>query len=131
MASFVVSFTCFLKNEQMCLSSFELELLFDIADNFGSHIYEEYKDTVISLIRENIERAFEKPSTPMSGVESGRMSPSEQIFHESAGWRNLETAVKCIQSMIDGCGDNFWPYIDQDLLDLIFTTLKHENRFVR
>merc|ERR1711963_468024 len=59
------------------------------------------------------------------------MSPSEQIFHESAGWRNLETAVKCIQAMIDGCGDNFWPYIDQDLLDLIFTTLKHENRFVR
>ena len=33
--------------------------------------------------------------------------------------------------MIDGCGTKFRPFIDEELLDLIFTTLSHENRFVR
>ena len=63
---------------------------------------------------------------------SGRMSAQEQIFHESAGWRNLETSVKCIQSMINGCTKgSFQKFVDDELLDLIFTTLSHENRFVR
>ena len=62
-------------------------------------VYEEYRDVVIALIRENIERAFEKQHESNFGTESGRMSPQEQIFHESAGWRNLETSVKCIQCM--------------------------------
>lgn len=107
---------------------------------FGPSIYENYKTVVIDLIRENIDRAFEKTtSNNTSGItddvgdnNSGRMSPQEQIFHESAGWRNLETSVKCIQSMINGCTKgSFQKFVDDELLDLIFTTLSHENRFVR
>ncbi len=33
--------------------------------------------------------------------------------------------------MIDGCGTRFNVYIDQELLDLIFCSLNHTNRFVR
>ena len=33
--------------------------------------------------------------------------------------------------MIDGCGPRYNAYIDQNLLDLIFITLVHTNRFVR
>ena len=33
--------------------------------------------------------------------------------------------------MIDGCGTRFNMYIDQELLDLIFCSLNHTNRFVR
>ena len=102
-----------------------------IACSQDFHTYEECREVVIGLIRENIDRAFEKPFSSNLGAESGRMSPQEQIFHESAGWRNLETSVKCIQAMINGCGNQFRPYVDQELLDLIFTTLRHENRFVR
>ena len=106
---------------------------------FGPSIYENYKTVVIDLIRENIDRAFEKTtSNNTSGItddvgdnNSGRMSPQEQIFHESAGWRNLETSVKCIQSMINGCTNGFRKFVDDELLDLIFTTLGHDNRFVR
>ena len=99
---------------------------------FGPSIYENYKTVVIELIREHIERAFEKTTSNNADVDnSGRMSPQEQIFHESAGWRNLETSVKCIQSMINGCTNGFRKFVDDELLDLIFTTLGHDNRFVR
>lgn len=33
--------------------------------------------------------------------------------------------------MIHGCGADFQPFVDQDLLNLIFQTLVHTNRFVR
>jgi len=38
---------------------------------------------------------------------------------------------RCLQSMIDNCGPAFSQYIDQDLLDLVFQSLRHTNRFVR
>ena len=48
-----------------------------------------------------------------------------------SGWRNLESSVKCVQALVNGCGDKFHLYVDQSLLDLIFTSLEHPNRFVR
>lgn len=33
--------------------------------------------------------------------------------------------------MVDGCGENFKPYITNDFLELLFKTLSHTNRFVR
>ena len=38
---------------------------------------------------------------------------------------------RCLQSIIEGCGTTFNVYIDQELLDLIFCSLNHTNRFVR
>ena len=56
---------------------------------------------------------------------------TKQIFHETAGWRHLETSMKCLQSVVNGCGSAFKENIDTDLLDLINVTTKHTNRFVR
>ena len=39
--------------------------------------------------------------------------------------------MKCVQALVNGCGSNFYLYVDQNLLDLIFTSLEHQNRFVR
>ena len=39
--------------------------------------------------------------------------------------------MKCVQSLVNGCGEKFHHYVDQNLLDLIFTSLDHPNRFVR
>lgn len=33
--------------------------------------------------------------------------------------------------MVQGCGSNFQIFIDHELLNLIFQTLVHPNRFVR
>ena len=27
-----------------------------------------------------------------------------QVFHDTAGWKNLETSMKCLQHMVEGCG---------------------------
>ncbi len=107
---------------------------------------EECRETVYSLVRENTERAFatqsqSKDDSLGEDLSSGRMTPQEQIFHETAGWRNLETSIKCVKSMVVGCAafdgmnkkvtTSFRSLIDQTLLDLVFATLEHENRFVR
>jgi len=106
------------------------EFLGALCKSFGPRIYEEFKDVVFQLVRENIDRAFEKSEE--IGANSGRMSPrSEEILHDTAGWRNLESSVKCVQALVNGCGDKFHLYVDQSLLDLIFTSLEHPNRFVR
>ncbi|XP_071507896.1 uncharacterized protein [Diadema antillarum] len=66
-----------------------------------------------------------------SGTSPPGSSVAEHIFHDTAGWNHLETWMRCLQSVIEGCGSQFLPFIDQELLDLIFQTLTHTNRFVR
>ena len=56
---------------------------------------------------------------------------SQQIFHETAGWKHLETSMKCLQSIVHGCGPSFVENIDSDLLELIYMATRHTNRFVR
>lgn len=38
---------------------------------------------------------------------------------------------RCLQSVIQGCGEAFNDHVTQELLDLIFQALNHTNRFVR
>lgn len=102
-----------------------------LCSTFGPQIYEDNREVVFKLVKENIDRAFAAPEPMDTSETSGRMSPQEEILHDTAGWRNLESSVKCLQSLVNGCGDKFRNYIDQDLLDLIFQSLQHQNRFVR
>ena len=63
------------------------EFLGALCKSFGPRIYEEFKDVVFQLVRENIDRAFEKSKE--IGANSGRMSPrSEEILHDTAGKNN-------------------------------------------
>ena len=93
-------------------------------------------DMILNLIKTNLEReeGFQKndmyPPNPHNNGVSTSVS-SKQIFHETAGWRNLETSMKCLQSVINGCGPSFMDNADSDLLDLINLTTQHTNRFVR
>lgn len=52
-------------------------------------------------------------------------------FYDTAGWQNLETSLKALQFMIEGCGNDFQVYINEELLGLVFKTLTHSNHFVR
>ncbi|CAG0913978.1 unnamed protein product [Notodromas monacha] len=56
---------------------------------------------------------------------------AEQIFHDTAGWRNLETSMKALQHMVEGCGPRQCRASDPKLLNLLFSALQHRNRFVR
>ncbi|CAI9744392.1 XP_029652912.1uncharacterized protein LOC115226077 [Octopus vulgaris] len=120
-----------------------------LCESVGVEIYIDAKVDILRGIADNLER---EPSAAdqednarhdeivLSSLSSGgssksfslsRCNSAEKIFHDTAGWKSLETWMKCLQSVIVGCGTLFNSQIDQELLDLIFLSLKHTNRFVR
>ncbi|KAG8226262.1 hypothetical protein J437_LFUL004819 [Ladona fulva] len=121
------------------------EVLGALCAKMGSDVYQDCKEHVLYLIQSNLERQTtedfsskqeqqetEKLMEKLAGPPQRRNSAdSAKIFHDTAGWKNLETSMKCMQAMVDGCGANFQPFVDQELLDLTFQTLTHPNRFVR
>ncbi|ROT82029.1 uncharacterized protein [Penaeus vannamei] len=122
------------------------EVLGALCQQDGGVTYASCRSQVLELVRSNLERQMTDDDASRSEHESTRQlmekltagtrerrnsGDAAQIFHDTAGWRNLETNMKCLEHMINGCAPKFLPYIDQDLLDLIFTALTHTNRFVR
>ncbi|XP_076807536.1 uncharacterized protein LOC143450754 [Clavelina lepadiformis] len=108
------------------------ELLGALCKLKGSEVYSKSSDVVLNLLHKDLKREIEGD---LHEEGDGRGSPTTSnaanIFHESAGWRYLETSMKCLQCMIEGCGKTFNPYITQELLNLLFSALNHTNRFVR
>ncbi|XP_075223588.1 uncharacterized protein LOC142325568 [Lycorma delicatula] len=113
-----------------------------LCQKLGPEVYKDVRDYVIELIQSNLERQIrddeasyleQKETEKLMEKLTQRRNSSEivQKFHETAGWKNLETSMLCLQSMVQGCGSNFQIFIDHELLSLIFQTLVHPNRFVR
>ncbi|KAK7103966.1 uncharacterized protein [Littorina saxatilis] len=121
------------------------EMLGALCTKLGPQIYSRTRSKILDGIQSNLERqpvteSGQEEQEDMSKlVEKLSSSPDSrivsadaaQIFHDTAGWKNLETYMKCLQSVITGCGYAFNEFVDQDLLDLIFSALTHTNRFVR
>ncbi|XP_076321586.1 uncharacterized protein LOC143231011 [Tachypleus tridentatus] len=109
----------------------------------GTKVYNQCQERLLTLIKDNLEREISDVSTGVSQeckddeksskktLERQGSADAAQIFHDTAGWKCLETSMKCLQAVVDGCGTEFWPSITQELLDLLFQALKHTNRFVR
>ncbi|XP_067941524.1 uncharacterized protein [Watersipora subatra] len=130
------------------------ECLGALCNRDGAGIYIDTKDVILGGIKDNLERDallsattdvdeqvkesdFSVSASPRTNALlsddrlSSQVEGHKYIFHDTAGWKNLETFMKCLQSVIDGCGSRFNNQINQQLLDLIFTALTHTNRFVR
>ncbi|XP_038077963.1 uncharacterized protein LOC119745577 [Patiria miniata] len=120
------------------------EVLGALCKRCGTEVYQSACELIHDGVRNNLERIplserseGERENTHILMEklavqhEQGGSATAEQIFHDTAGWKNLETWMKCLESVINGCGPHFVPFITQDLLDLIFQTLTHTNRFVR
>nr|CAB3256599.1 importin-4-like [Phallusia mammillata] len=96
----------------------------------GSDVYKKLGQEVLKLLRSDLDRHIEGDSDNHNNSAIAAQSASN-IFHESAGWRHLETTMKCLQHMIEGCGKKFNDFVNLELLDLLFLSLLHTNRFVR
>ncbi|GFY50793.1 uncharacterized protein TNIN_184761 [Trichonephila inaurata madagascariensis] len=120
------------------------EVLGSLCELRGPQVYSESKDYLIQLIKDNMERDVMDTSdvftsdTESDSSDSPKQqrvrrlsSDAAQIFHDTAGWKCLETSMKCLQFMVDGCGENFKTFITNEFLELLFKTLSHTNRFVR
>ena len=100
----------------------------------GNQIYQLSQQQVLKLLRGDLERHIvgdENAGDDSDSSKENLQAAKSKIFHESAGWRFLETSMKCLRCMIEGCGKSFNEFINQELLDLLFSALTHTNRFVR
>jgi len=122
------------------------EVLGALCAKDGGVTYNSCRSCILEMVRNNLERQVtddeaskmehENTRQLMEKLSAGtreRRNSGEaaQIFHDTAGWRNLETSMKALEAMIIGSATGFLPYIDQELLALLFTALNHTNRFVR
>ena len=57
---------------------------------------------------------------------------SLSIFHDTAGWKHLETWMKCLQQMVVNLQPEDFVQVDRSqIFDLVFKAVDHVNRFVR
>jgi len=101
------------------------ELIGSLCKVVDPDIYLKCESILIASIRDNLTRDI-----PADSVTNG-VKDAKEIFHDTAGWKSLETNMKGLQSIIEGCEEHFLRFVNMTLLDLIFETLKHTNRFVR
>ena len=107
------------------------QLLGALCAKLGPVVYEEAGPTTLELIKQNLEREEEMEANRTERGDTGGGRTAESIFHDTAGWKNLESSIKCLQYMVEGCGEAFQPHLDGALMDLVRTSLGHTNRFVR
>ena len=118
------------------------ECLGELCHQFGPSVYTACRETVLMLVQTNLERKVDKENK--SGAEeiheTGKLMEkltrnqsweASSIFHDTAGWKNLETSLSCLQRMVEGLGILASEFINEELLQLIFICLTHTNRFVR
>jgi hypothetical protein len=84
--------------------------------------------------RAEVEKDLLKPPSAKDDITSllsSVASSKSSIFHDTAGWKSLETDVKALQNIIDACKASFAPKLTPEVLDLICSCAVHSNRFVR
>ena len=105
------------------------QLLGSLANYKGMEIYNSCKDSIIAGIMLSLDRHQEADENIKEKLSLG--NTSETVFHDTAGWGHLETNMKALEVIITNTGSQFDDCIDAELLDLVFNSLKHTNRFVR
>lgn len=61
-----------------------------------------------------------------------RVVPGQgELRHGTEGWKCLETSMKALQALVEGCGPAIKPHLDARLRNLLYSALLHPNRFVR
>ncbi|XP_063684832.1 uncharacterized protein LOC134819012 [Bolinopsis microptera] len=104
------------------------QLLGALAKFRGTSVYLSCKSELLSGIIVCLER-HEEADNKIKEKLNG--DTSESVFHDTAGWGNLETNMKALECIITNTGAEFDDCIDSALLDLVFGSLSHTNRFVR
>ena len=101
----------------------------------GVAVYADFaRDTILSGIRDNQERdeaAVDKEQVARLAGKLATEGSAEKVFHDTAGWKTLESSCAALLEIIKALTSQFIPCINQELLDVVFGSLTHSNRFVR
>ncbi|KAF6774944.1 hypothetical protein AHF37_06097 [Paragonimus kellicotti] len=122
-----------------------------VTDNLERNLDNQVTETESSLRELDLAKVFLDYFSPCAHISpdlnadlSGLFSPyfkerdanvsrsSLSIFHDTAGWKHLETWMKCMQQMVTNLDPHDFVQIERtEILDLIFKAVQHTNRFVR
>ena len=100
----------------------------------GPSAFEQLKPTIMSGILNNLDRDVNSGTKDLADKlthEHSISSDAVAIFHDTAGWKALESYMTALKFAVEGCGTRFHPYVTKELVELLFKTLSHTNRFVR
>ncbi len=131
-----------LENEESRIRLAAGELLGRLCARCGPGVYERLDPVLVAGIEGNLERDMtavamdpalvEKLGRTSVNVDDRPLSPSAaQVFHDTAGWKSLESYMLAQEQAVVGCGASFEPFITTELLEMVSSTLPHTNRFVR
>uniref|UniRef100_A0A061QRH4 Arm repeat-containing protein n=1 Tax=Tetraselmis sp. GSL018 TaxID=582737 RepID=A0A061QRH4_9CHLO len=143
-----------LKHALRCLEDSEVrvrqavgDLLGMLAKLEGTSLYEKVSKPILESIESSFDRDDGGRTTDdedsAAGDSAGFMdqmmqqvykvdTPGKgQMRHMSEGWKCLETSYRALQKVMEGCGEDFGPFLTPALRDLIYRSLLHPNRFVR
>ena len=115
------------------------EVLGSVCRLNGPSAFEQLKATIMSGIINNLERDANSDNgrdladklKDKVMQEQAVSSEAANIFHDTAGWKALESYMTALKFAVEGCGTRFQPHITKELVELLFKTLSHTNRFVR
>eukprot|EP01130_Rhizamoeba_saxonica_P008163 TRINITY_DN3297_c1_g1_i1.p1 TRINITY_DN3297_c1_g1~~TRINITY_DN3297_c1_g1_i1.p1 ORF type:complete len:644 (-),score=136.08 TRINITY_DN3297_c1_g1_i1:20-1951(-) len=97
------------------------EVLQNLSKVIGTEIWQQFEPFVEKSISDNYERAnYENPEEKQT-----------VYMHDQEGWKSLETSFICMEGMMRGCGESFFPFLTAKWQDVIIRSLSHTNRFVR
>ncbi|KAA0197095.1 Inositol-tetrakisphosphate 1-kinase [Fasciolopsis buskii] len=108
----------------------------------GLPMFKKFLPSVIRGVLENLDRALDAPATETESALRELIIAKERdvnlsrstlsIFHDTAGWKNLETWMKCLQQMVISITPKAFIQVERsEILDVIFKAVQHVNRFVR
>lgn len=103
----------------------------------GVKLYAKYHKDLMHLIETYLDKdpsesgSVQEDVKTESSMSSHDGSSAAKVLLNTVGWRHLETSIKCLQSVIDGCGASFEEFVDSTLLELLCKTVQHVSRFVR
>ncbi|KAF8568033.1 hypothetical protein P879_07806 [Paragonimus westermani] len=109
---------------------------------YGLPMFKRFIPHVIKGVTDNLERNLDCQATEteaslreldLAKERDANVSRSSlSIFHDTAGWKHLETWMKCMQQMVTNLDPHDFVQIERtEILDLIFKAVQHTNRFVR
>lgn len=108
------------------------EVLGALSAKTGPTLYSEIKPSLVNLILSQIDSQNTDQQQIIQKIASGsRPNDVNELQETSAASSALETTLKCLQNIVEGCAIEFQPFIDADLLNLVFRSTKHSSRFVR
>ncbi|CAL8074017.1 unnamed protein product [Calicophoron daubneyi] len=130
------------ENEEFRVRIAAGQLMGALCRRSGLPVFKRFIPSVIQGVDENLERNIDPAATEAESSQRELDLAKERdvnlskssltIFHDTAGWKHLETWMKCIKQMVTNLKPEDFVQVERaEIMNVIFKAVRHTNRFVR